>query len=524
MEARKILGSAVLVAWALILSAGTAAGQYKSKIDVLKGEKWWGVFVTGEQMMPLEKPFPQTDLSTWVKSQATPFLVSSRGRYIWSREPFKIEFTGSGFLIDSPVEQVEAVTGGKTLREAYLVCCHRNFPPKEGNGVPAEGFFTAPLYDMTGEIPFGATAGQIRDFAESLLASGYPSGTLVVPSGWQQTIGSFTPSWNEYGDFAALARELHERGFRVLLTVTPFVSGDGPIFRAYRNSGAFVRMSDGRAAIAEWAGGYSAFYDITDPQVFDMLRDRLTALQDSCGVDGFVFDCEAALPYARFSREGTAEYLKKWSELGLGFGYSLYTISRTRGMAPYVSDLQMDARLDWAFLPQAVSNLISANLLGFPYSTVRADPAQPADSASVDQKLLLRYMQLASLLPVPAIGMAPWRITDPQIARQCRDALEIRGKLGGYYAALAAESSRTAEPLVRHMEYEFPRNGFTDCNDQFMIGSKYLVAPLLGESDTRTVRFPRGVWIGPQGERFKGPLVTTVTSRDGELLIFESAK
>lgn len=283
MEARKIIGSAVLAAWALILSAGTAAGQYKSKIDVLKGEKWWGGVRDREQMMPLEKPFPQTDLSTWVKSQATPFLVSSRGRYIWSREPFKIEFTGSGFLIDSPVEQVEAVTGGKTLREAYLVCCHRNFPPKEGNGVPAEGFFTAPLYDMTGEIPFGATAGQIRDFAESLLASGYPSGTLVVPSGWQQTIGSFTPSWNEYGDFAALARELHERGFRVLLTVTPFVSGDGPIFRAYRNSGAFVRMSDGRAAIAEWAGGYSAFYDITDPQVFDMLRDRLTALQDSCG-------------------------------------------------------------------------------------------------------------------------------------------------------------------------------------------------------------------------------------------------
>lgn len=239
MEARKIIGSAVLAAWALILSAGTAAGQYKSKIDVLKGEKWWGVFVTGEQMMPLEKPFPQTDLSTWVKSQATPFLVSSRGRYIWSREPFKIEFTGSGFLIDSPVEQVEAVTGGKTLREAYLVCCHRNFPPEEGNGVPAEGFFTAPLYDMTGEIPFGATAGQIRDFAESLLASGYPSGTLVVPSGWQQTIGSFTPSWNEYGDFAALARELHERGFRVLLTVTPFVSGRRPDIQSLSQQRSF---------------------------------------------------------------------------------------------------------------------------------------------------------------------------------------------------------------------------------------------------------------------------------------------
>ena len=290
-----------------------------------------------------------------------------------------------------------------------------------------------------GEVDFVDDKGQIFmkwDNGRTLpLAPGEDSFTVLPPK--LTSLKLYMPltadlyERNEYGDFAALARELHERGFRVLLTVTPFVSGDGPIFRAYRNSGAFVRMSDGRAAIAEWAGGYSAFYDITDPQVFDMLRDRLTALQDSCGVDGFVFDCEAALPYARFSREGTAEYLKKWSELGLGFGYSLYTISRTRGMAPYVSDLQMDARLDWAFLPQAVSNLISANLLGFPYSTVRADPAQPADSAGVDQKLLLRYMQLASLLPVPAIGMAPWRITDPQIARQCRDALEIRGKLGG---------------------------------------------------------------------------------------------
>ena len=71
MEARKIIGSAVLAAWALILSAGTAAGQYKSKIDVLKGEKWWGVFVTGEQMMPLEKPFPQTPLLRLQSGQST---------------------------------------------------------------------------------------------------------------------------------------------------------------------------------------------------------------------------------------------------------------------------------------------------------------------------------------------------------------------------------------------------------------------------------------------------------------------
>ena len=110
----------VLSTLAAMLLAQPLEAQYTNSIDVLKGEQWWGVFVASDQMMPLSKPFPQTNLSTWVKSNVTPFLISSRGRYIWSKTPFKIEFTGSRFLIDSPTEKVEALTGGKSLREAFL--------------------------------------------------------------------------------------------------------------------------------------------------------------------------------------------------------------------------------------------------------------------------------------------------------------------------------------------------------------------------------------------------------------------
>ena len=63
---KKIAG---LVLAAALLCESLAA-QYSTKIDVLKGEQWWGVFVGGEQAMPLSEPFPQTDLSTWVKSNA----------------------------------------------------------------------------------------------------------------------------------------------------------------------------------------------------------------------------------------------------------------------------------------------------------------------------------------------------------------------------------------------------------------------------------------------------------------------
>lgn len=187
---------------------------------------------------------------------------------------------------------------------------------------------------MSAEIPFSATADDIRQYAQNILAAGYPAGTLVVPGGWQSTIGSFTPNLEMYGDFAALVRELHDKGFRLMLTVTPFVSGDGPIYRAFRNSGAFVKLSDGRTAMAEWIGGYSAFYDITRETVYEMLRRQLGVLHDSLGVDGFLFDCDGALPYARFANAGAAEFLKKWSELGNDFHSSQYTISRATASRP----------------------------------------------------------------------------------------------------------------------------------------------------------------------------------------------
>ena len=130
---------------------------------------------------------------------------------------------------------------------------------------------------------------------------------------------------------------------------------------------------------------------------------------------------------------------------------------------------------------------MTANLLGYPYSTVSIDPRMPADSLLANPTLLLRYFQLSIALPVTVINFAPWAANDPAIAAQCKTAFAQRALSQSYYNQLIQESIRTGEPIVRHMEYEFPRNGFTDCNDQFMIGSKYLVAPL-----TRSEQQPYG--------------------------------
>ena len=67
--------------------------------------------------------------------------------------------------------------------------------------------------------------------------------------------------------------------------------------------------------MAEWTGGYSAFYDVTRPEVMTLLQEHLAQLRNQYGVDGFLFDCAGALPYLQFAKGGARDFLLRWSEL-----------------------------------------------------------------------------------------------------------------------------------------------------------------------------------------------------------------
>ena len=63
----------------------------------------------------------------------------------------------------------------------------------------------------------------------------------------------------------------------------------------------------------------------------------------------------------------------------------------------------------------------------------------------------------------------------------------------------------TGEPIVRHMEYAFPHQGFSECTDQFMLGDRYMVAPVVDRSCWRYVDIPAGRWQDDRGSVFTGP-------------------
>jgi len=122
-----------------------------------------------------------------------------------------------------------------------------------------------------------------------------------------------------------------------------------------------------------------------------------------------------------------------------------------------------------------------------------------------DEELIVRSAQVHALMPMMQFSVAPWRILSPENAAVCARYAQLHRQFGPYILSLAHHASKTGEPIVRAMEYAFPHEGFLECRDQFMLGDRYLVAPMVTPGTQREVRLPRGVWRDDRGETFRGP-------------------
>lgn len=79
--------------------------------------------------------------------------------------------------------------------------------------------------------------------------------------------------------------------------------------------------------------------------------------------------------------------------------------------------------------------------------------------------------------------------------------------------ALAKESARTGEPMMRNLEYSFPGRGYAEVLDEFMMGGDLLVAPVMEKGAmSRKVVLPPGKWLADDGKTYLGPATVEVVS------------
>lgn len=510
--------------FALMLCVGTAAAQNTTEIPVLDGEKWWGAFTAKGSQMPISAPLDglQPLSQQNFNNQNVPFLVSNYGRYIWSDEAFDFRYDGSKFVIENTSKPVTVTKAGKNLREAFVLAAHDHFP---ANGaIPPELFFRVPQYNTWIELQYNQNQADIEKYADDILANGFPAGILMVDDNWQRYYGNFDFKAERFPDSKGMIDRLHAKGFKVMLWISPFVSPDSPEFRDLQEKGYLIRQKGSRnAAIIPWWNGYSACYDLTNPAAFNHLLQTLKQTQAEYGIDGFKFDAGDLSfyhPESQDYHDSTAhatDHCMKWAELGSKFPYNEFRACWKMQGLPLVQRLG-DKDYSWNALQLLIPEMVNAGLMGYAYTCPdmigggQVGSFRNVDQTKLDQALIVRSAQVHAMMPMMQFSVAPWRVLDKEHLACCLAAAKLHEKMAPYILELAHDAAESGEPIVRSLEYMYPKQGFSNCSDEFMLGTRYLVAPILTPDGKRTVRLPRGTWIDDQGQKFKGPLVIEVSA------------
>ena len=146
------------------------------------------------------------------------------------------------------------------------------------------------------------------------------------------------------------------------------------------------------------------------------------------------------------------------------------------------------------------------------------------ENYSFDSELFVRMAQCSALFPMMQFSKAPWEVLDKEYNGYVKEAAKIHLKFSDYIVSEVKKSEISGEPVLRCMEYQYPGCEYERITDQFMVGDKLLVAPVVKKGETvKKVVFPKGEWIAPDKTKYIGPCEKFIKSDIDTLLYFEKS-
>ncbi|HWX20945.1 MAG TPA: glycoside hydrolase family 31 protein [Candidatus Binatia bacterium] len=487
---------------------------------------WWAGIIEHGFRMPLADGYQADMCGDTYGNQSQPLLLSSQGDVIWSDDAFAIQLSQSSLTVETRGGRLRQAKCGDSLRDAFLYASRTYFPPS--GRIPDELLFLAPQYNTWIELKYDQNQTDILKYATGIQDNGFPPGVLMIDDNWQQNYGQWEFKRDKFPDPKAMIDHLHQRGFKVMLWICPFVNTNCEVYQELARRNLLLKEPSGAVASIKWWNGESALLDFTNPEAAAWFRSRLDHLQSTYQVDGFKFDGGDSSFYkgAMASKSVPPNTQSElYGKIGLQYPLNEYRAMWKMGGQPLAERLR-DKDHSWSDLRKLVPNMLLEGLMGYPFSCPDMIGGGEYKSfqtgSTLDQELVVRSAQCHALMPMMQFSVAPWRVLDKSHLEAVLKAVRVREKHKNYILGLVRESALTGEPAVRSMEYVFPHQWYERVNDQFMLGDRILVAPVLERGAChRDVILPIGAWKGFDGKRYAGPARVSIPVAYDELCYFE---
>jgi alpha-D-xyloside xylohydrolase len=384
------------------------------------------------------------------------------------------------------------------------------------------------------------TQDEVLEVARKYKKLGIPLDVIVIDFfHWtRQGDWKFDPVY--WPDPKGMCDELHSMGTKVAVSIWPTVDKKSENYQEMSDRGLLIRTEHGSRQTFDFQGDCVEI-DITNPEARKYIWEKCRKNYVGYGIDMFWLD-ETEPEYAVYDFDNFRYYLGCALEVSnyypqmmamafydgmkkckIGKGIPSLVRSAWAGSQKYSSLVWSgDVQSTFETLRDQLSAGLNMGLAGIPWWTT--DIGGFMTNNVEDPKfveLLLRWYEFAVFTPVlrmhgdrgphdiPALSDQDWgggylvtgRSNElwsygDEAFKVMKKNLDLRISLKKYVEDLMKEASKNGSPLMRTMFYEFPEDQTCwDVSDQYMFGSKYLVAPVLEAGMTeRKVYLPEGNW------------------------------
>jgi alpha-glucosidase (family GH31 glycosyl hydrolase) len=526
----------LVISLVAVVSVSGQGSKEIIRIPLEKGERVWAGVVRDGSKMPLKENYSMDFYANNKLNQIQPLVLTSKGQYIWSEEPFKFEVKANEIIVTNNLGKIITGKQGNILKEAREFVSRKYFPAS--GKMPDERLMSAPQYNTWIELNYDQSQVKVLKYAKDILDNGFPPGVIMIDDTWQEDYGVWDFHPRRFPDPKGMVEQLHKMGFKVMLWVCPFVSADQTmIYNSLKKERAFLlekeKPSDTwqtaqNPIMIRWWDGVSAELDFTNPAAVKWFNSQLDRLVKDYKIDGFKFDAADAEFYPANALSMLPATPNKHAELytqfGLRFPLNEYRACWKMAGQPLAQRL-LDKAHSWKELQMLIPDMIVEGLVGYTFSCPDMIGggllSTFEDGTKINQDLIVRSAQCSALMPMMQFSVAPWRILDKAHLEAVKKAIAYRAKFTQTIMKLAKESTATGEPILKNMEYVFPNQGFAEVVDQFMLGDNILVAPVVTEINIRKVALPAGTWKADDGKEYVGGKSITIEAAIDRLPYFE---
>jgi alpha-glucosidase (family GH31 glycosyl hydrolase) len=180
----------------------------------------------------------------------------------------------------------------------------------------------------------------------------------------------------------------------------------------------------------------------------------------------------------------------------------------------------------WEDVRKLIPGIISQGLMGYPFTA--PDMIEGGqftaflDESTMDEELIVRSAQIHALMPMMQFSVAPWRVLSEENQQRVKQMAKLHSKMGDTILGLAKQSAETGETIVRSLAYTYPGQGYATINDQFMLGTEIMVAPVVQKGQRkRVIAIPEGTWEAENGHIYHGPTEVEIEVPLGRLPWFQ---